>query len=251
MSHDDSPASCTPAAAGWRRQQPYTPVPGIGNGDRQLFKFYDQGSCLSGWLIDLAALRDTAANLWECLILITVRDGIRGNTWSRTWGSATAGAPVVNGSLRIWIPYPMVEITMVGIAAGAQTGTVQAQGICMDRADGRSVGGTTLTGFRTQTLGAGAGTTSYEVPPGAIAYRVGAVDGSSTAIKVSEISGGDDDLGTYGLTPGNLVAPQPWYQTPPETDPRASSNQSAIALTTAGGAEDWTVSWLFDLEDNA
>ena len=243
--------SCSPPGQNWRRRQPYAPVRGLGNGTKQLFTFYDQGNCTSGWLIDLAALRDVAGNLWECLVLITVRDGLRGDTWARKFGSASEGAPVVNGAVRLWIPYPMVEITMVGIAAGAQTGTVQAQGVCMNRSEGRSLGGTKLTGFRTQTLGAGAGSTTYAVPPGASAYKVGAVNGSSTAIKVTELSGGDDDLGTYGLTPANLVAPQPWYTTPPPTDPSASSNQSAISLATAGGAEDWTVSWLFDLEDMA
>ena len=155
---------------------------------------------------------------------------------------------MVNGSLRIWVPFPRVTIAMAGIAAGAQTGTVQAQGIALPRAEGRSLGGTKLTAFRTQTLPGGGGAVSYPLPPGATDYRVGAVAGATTAIRVSEISSGDDDLGSYTITPGNLVAPMPWAPAPPASDPASTASPSAIVLATAGGADDWTVSWLFDLE---
>ena len=232
----------------WRRVQAYTPRTGVGNGSKELFKFYDQGSCDSGWVLDLAALRDNAGQLWECAYIITARDGIRGDTWRAKWGDAALGAPRVGGSVRLWVPYPMVDVTMVGIAAGAQTGTVQAQGYALTRRDGRGLGGTTAIGYRTQTLAAGGGNTAFAIPPGATKYRVGAVNGSSTAIKVSEIANGDDDLGTYSLNPGNIAAPMDWYPTPPATDPDSSANPSSITLGTPGGAEDWTVSWWFDFE---
>jgi hypothetical protein len=245
---DGSNRACPPGVTGWNRRQGYTPVRGIANGQTQTFEFYDQGDCLSGWLLDLAAIRDVAGNLWECVITIRVRDGIRGDLWGRTWGDPTLGAPSVNGSLRLWVPFPRVTVAMTGIAAGAQTGTVQAQGIAMPRAEGRSVGGTKLAGFRTQTLPGGGGAVSYPLPPGATDYRVGGVGGATTAVRVSEISSGDDDLGSYTITPGNLIAPMPWAPAPPASDPASTANQSAIVLATAGGADDWTVSWLFDLE---
>ncbi len=244
----DTAATCAPPASRWRRVQAYAPRSGIGNGSRETFKFYDQGSCDSGWIIDLTAIRDNAGQLWECVYTVTARDGIRGDTWRAQWGDPSLGAPRVGGSVRLFIPYPMVDITMVGLAAAAQTGTVQAQGFAVARRDGRGLGGTKAIGYRTQTLTSGAGSTAFNIPPGASAYRVGAVDGSSTAIKVSEISNGDDDLGTYSLNPGNIAGPMDWYPTPPATDPDSSASASSITLSTGGGAEDWTVSYLFDYE---
>lgn len=242
---------CSPPGQNWRRRQPYAPVRGLAADARAEFTFYDQGNCTSGWLIDLAAVRDVAGDLWDCILIVQARDGLRGDTWRRTWGDATLGAPSISGSKRLWIPYPMVTITLIGVAAGAQTGTVQAQGVAMDRRDGRGLGGTALTGYRTQTLAAGGGATDYAVPPGATAYRVGAVNGASVAIKVSEIANGDDDLGTYALAPASLTAPMEWAPIPPPSDPSASSNQSAIRLSTAGGADSWTVGWTFDFENMA
>ena len=244
--------ACLPAEAeSWRRVQAYPPKAGLGDGDRKSFTFFDPGSCSSGWLIDLTANRDDAGELWEAIVIVEARDGIRGDLFKKTIGDGTYGAPAIGGSLRLWIPFPQITVTVIGKAGSGYTGTVQAQGICMTRAAGRGLGGTQLIGSRTQTLTSGGGSTSYPVPPGAIAYRVGAVNGSTTAIKVSEIANGDDDLGTYALTPGNLVAPMDWYPVPPPSDPSASDNHSAIQLSTAGGAEDWTVSWLFSFEQNA
>jgi hypothetical protein len=242
----DTASLCAPPS-GWRRIQAYKPQ-SIGDGNSAVFTFYDQGSCDSGWMLDLTANRDSAGDLWEAVYVIRARDGLRGDTWRATWGDTTLGAPRLGGSVRLFVPYPMLEVTIYGKAAAAQTGTVLAQGIALERSAGRGVGGTTAIGYRTQTLAAGGGNTSYPVPPGAVAYRVGAGNGSSTAIKVSELANGDDDLGTYSLNPGNIASPMEWYPTPPPTDPNASSSQSAIQLGTPGGAEDWTVSFLFDFE---
>lgn len=243
----DSASSCAPSN-GWRRVQAYAPRSGVGNGTTELFQFYDQGNCDSGWVLDILATRDDAGDLWEAVFIVTARDGIRGDSWVGKWGDLTLGAPRVGGARRIFVPYPMVQIEITGKASGAETGTVQVQGVAVERSDGRGLGGTTAIGYRTQTLAAGGGNTSYAVPPGATAYRVGAANGSSTAIKVSELSNGDDDLGTYALDPAAIVAPMEFYPTPPPTDPASTANQSAIQLGTPGGAENWTVSWLFDFE---
>ena len=242
----DTASLCSPPT-GWRRIQAYKPQ-SIGDGDSAVFLFYDQGSCDSGWMLDLTANRDSAGDLWEAVYVVEARDGLRGDTWQAKFGDPTLGAPRLGGSVRLFIPYPQIKVTIYGKAAAAQTGTVLAQGIALERSAGRGGGGTTAIGYRTQTLTSGGGNTSYPVPPGATEYRVGAVNGSSTSIKVSELANGDDDLGTYGLNPANIAGPMEWYPTPPPTDPDATSNQSAISLGTSGGAENWTVSWLFDFE---
>ena len=243
--YEDDPCPPNPArGAGWRRVQPYTGK-SLASAELHLFSFYDAGDCLGGWLLDFTSTRDTAGDTWTGGAQIVARDGIRGESYVRQWGDGTLGLVEIGGSSRLWIPFPFIDVTVAGSAAGAETGTIQVQGITAAIRTGRGAGGTIAEGHRTQTLGAVAGTTTYAAPPGAVAYKVGPEDGNSTSVKVLEISNGVD-VCTYTVDPTAITGPQPWNALPAPSDPDASSDQTAIAIKTAGGAEKWTVRWLFD-----
>jgi len=234
---------------GWRRTQQYVGQ-SLGDTELHLFSFYDSGDCLGGWLLDFTATRDAAGDTWTAGAMIKARDGIRGQSWIRQWGDGTLGLIELGGSSRLWIPFPFVDVTVAGSAAAAETGTIQVQGITASTVTGRGVGGTIAEGHRTQTLEAGGGGTVYAAPPGAVAYKVGPEDGGSTAIKVSEISNGID-VCTYAVDPTAITGPQPWNALPAPSDPDATDKHTAVLLTTAGGAETWTVRWLFDTVQTA
>ena len=229
---------------GWRRSQQYLGQSLAGT-KTHLFSFYDSGDCLGGWLLDFTATRDTAGDTWTAGAMIKARDGIRGQSFVRQWGDPTLGLIEIGGSSRLWIPFPFVDVTAAGSAAGAETGTIQVQGITASTVTGRGVGGTYAEGHRTQTLPAGAGAKEYAAPAGAVAYKVGPESGNTVAVKVSEMSNGID-VCTYAVDPTAITGPQSWHALPAPSDPDATDKQTAVLLTTGGGAEVWTVRWLFD-----
>ena len=265
MHDSDHPGACPPVGAPeWRRKQPHPeqqlgagggppppppPPPPGGPGDVAGFKFYDPGACLGGWLIDISAARDTAGDVWRGVAIIVARDGLTGQTWKRTWGDSDLGAIELGGALRVFVPYPFVDVTIAGVADAAQTGTVRAQGIAAPLHHARSVATSRLTGYRIQPLdGASPSAVTFVVPPGAVAYTVQAANTNVTdPVKVTERFG-DTDAGWYSVDPTTVSAPPAWRPIGiPKDDAQAAASANAIVLEGANASTDpWVVRWLFE-----
>jgi len=245
---DDAPGSCAPATArGWRRVQTYPPQ-SLGADDSFQFSFYDQGTCLAGWLIDISATRNTDSDVWRGLAVISARDGLAGNTWRKVWGDASLGPIELGGALRVWVPYPFVDVRIIGAAGAAETGTVRAQGIAADLAAQRGAAFTRVQGFRVQQLDGGSpSAATYVVPPGAIAFTVAPKSTSVTdSVKVTERAG-DADLGWFSIDPTKTSAAPDWRPLAVQDPGAAAASANAIILGGANGSSDpWVVRWLFE-----
>jgi hypothetical protein len=195
-----------------------------------------------GWFLSLTVLDPTPTS--RAQVSIRGRDGLPNGRAAAQY--AAIGADLAEGTSRVYVPWPWVEVTFDN--DGADDATVQAQGLPTDVGGGiGNLGRYLMAGGTPQTIASGA-SANFTVPDGATAWRAGwstdlgggyaateQVAAGSTVIAVTKNA---QELDSRQWTPLSILRT-------PGSDRNINLGQAS------GGPSDGRVEFLFDLWQTA